>query len=748
MIGRGGQSSVFRGAHAVFGEVAIKIFHVDTEQAQHHFKKERDALELLDQIDGIVRVYRDGKNEDGEPYLVTQYMAGGSLQDKLEDHGPMQWQTATRRIIEASRAIDLAHRTGIVHADLKPANILLDAYGKAHIADFGISKLVDADATSSRILYTPHYAAPEVYENKGGTAAADIYSLAASLAALIVGRPPFDSGDANTPAAIMNRIINDPPPRLSRFGAPVRLSGVVRKAMSKQPSDRHRTAAEFADALDSCLHDIGTGTIVEPAIEPEEKKPAEPSQDDLIKGNKRRQGLPLLLGLALALVATGGTGVWYWFGRPEPELGPQDLTFTPADLGEYSSLAEAAELLPDGSTITLERGVYNVEETIRVTGTLTLNGAGPEETRLVAQGNRTLLEVLDGDLKLSDVGATAQLSSAEFDLVTIRASSVQISNAQIRLASDAGLVIEGSTGLIKGLTVADNKGNGLVVSGNSTVDLESVTAIDNGESGIVYTDEASGRVTGATAENNSKEGFLISAEASPTLLRNVATNNTESGFAWFDSATGTARNNTAAGNGGYGFIGLGTSDATLMDNTASENTKSGFAWREESTNTAKGNTSNGNNHGFVVREEARADLEKNNASANRDSGFLWVGVVKGSASENVSAENASDGFTFDGVFSFESFDSNVSENNGRHGYFLTQVGDGSLVLNTAKGNAADGFAFAAMPRGMEIGGNRATDNSGFGFGTPEPLPSLKEDNRSLRNMLGDWNWEPFPVEEG
>jgi ABC-type amino acid transport substrate-binding protein len=189
---------------------------------------------------------------------------GGSLATRLADFGlaPADGTsavTADRKHIIANmmakvaRAVQCAHDQGILHRDLKPGNILLDALGEPHVADFGLAKCVDGDSSLTQtgaIVGTPSYMAPEQASGmKQLTPAADIYSLGAILYELLTGRPPFR---ADTPLETVMQVINEDPPRPGTVVRSVSrdLETICLKALAKEPARRYRTAGELADDLE------------------------------------------------------------------------------------------------------------------------------------------------------------------------------------------------------------------------------------------------------------------------------------------------------------------------------------------------------------------------------------------------------------------------------------------------------------------------------------------------------------------
>jgi hypothetical protein len=160
-------------------------------------------------------------------------------------------------------ALAAAHEAGVLHRDVKPANVMRTPHGTYQLADFGLARFVDATQTMGRsVLATVAYAAPEILDGKPATAASDVYSLGATLHAALRGRPPFESGPDDAPIAVAVRVLTTQPPDLRLSGVPSALAEVVERAMAREPGDRYSSAAELRGALSAL--DLGPPDRTEP----------------------------------------------------------------------------------------------------------------------------------------------------------------------------------------------------------------------------------------------------------------------------------------------------------------------------------------------------------------------------------------------------------------------------------------------------------------------------------------------------
>jgi hypothetical protein len=210
------------------------------------FVKEARSLAQLSHPN-IVSVFDVGE-VDNLPYLVMEHLPGGSVKGRIERLGPLKAGDAARIAIEVANGLGFAHSKGIIHADLKPSNILFDANDHAKIADFGIARTPKEDAGTPELYATAMYVAPERVEGKQATVQSDIYGLGLVLYEMLVGKPPFTSTSAGV--LMRDHVVRVPvPPSHLRPSLPRELDTVVLKALAKQPNLRYQKASEFASAV-------------------------------------------------------------------------------------------------------------------------------------------------------------------------------------------------------------------------------------------------------------------------------------------------------------------------------------------------------------------------------------------------------------------------------------------------------------------------------------------------------------------
>jgi serine/threonine-protein kinase PknK len=261
-IAQGGFASVYRARQVAFDrEVAIKVLTVELGDGRERRRFERECV-LTGRLTGhpaIVTILDSGFTDHGQPYLTTPFYHAGSLAEQLRDHGPYSVAETLRIGVAVAGALEMAHRNGILHRDLKPGNILLSAYGEPALTDFGIAALVQpGGSTGTQITqaFTIDHASPEVLLGAKATVCSDVYGLASTLWTLLAGRAPFADGDQGLiPRAL--KVQNEPVPALVRDDVPASFEATLARAMAKQPGDRFQTAFDFGEALQRVQREIG-----------------------------------------------------------------------------------------------------------------------------------------------------------------------------------------------------------------------------------------------------------------------------------------------------------------------------------------------------------------------------------------------------------------------------------------------------------------------------------------------------------
>jgi predicted Ser/Thr protein kinase len=302
-IGRGGQGVVFRARQKSLNRiVALKIIGLGQWATKVHLKRFRLEAEAAASLDHpcIVPIYEVGER-DGQCYFSMKLVEGGQL-DEVVKRTPLSIRQAVELIAKVARTVHYAHEHGILHRDIKPGNILLDAKGEPQLTDFGLARLVESESTVTRtleVLGTPSYMCPEQTGGKNAklTSATDVYGLGAVLYQLLTGHPPFAGG--TTYETI--KLLLETEPRQPRLWNPKidrDLSTICLKCLEKDPQRRYSSALALAEDLERWL----------------KHEPIKARRTGVVaRGKKwvqRNPNVAAVVALSLALIAAVGAIVW------------------------------------------------------------------------------------------------------------------------------------------------------------------------------------------------------------------------------------------------------------------------------------------------------------------------------------------------------------------------------------------------------------------------------------------------------
>jgi WD40 repeat protein len=311
-LGRGGMGVVYRAQQlALPRTVALKMIRTGTHAGPRDLARFRAEAAVIARLQHphIVQIYDVGEAE-GRPFLVLEFMAGGSLAQHLNG-SPQPVRAAAEMVETLARAVQAAHAIGVVHRDLKPANILLAADRAPKITDFGLAKCLDSDSDASghrgptvtgELLGTPHYMAPEQAATPRQPVGpfADVYALGAILYELLTGRPPF-TGD--TPLATVLQVLHTEPVSVTRLqpNVPRDLETICLQCLRKEPRRRYASALELADDLHRFL-----------AGEPVRAQPVGLGERAWKWARRRPAVAGLSAAVVLVIAAALGLLTWQW----------------------------------------------------------------------------------------------------------------------------------------------------------------------------------------------------------------------------------------------------------------------------------------------------------------------------------------------------------------------------------------------------------------------------------------------------
>ncbi len=343
-IANGGMASVWEAHDELLDRrVAVKVLasHLgEDDRARRRFAREARTAAGLSTHPNVVTIYDVGEH-DGKSFIVMECVAGGTVADRLRAGEKIPHDVALGWLEDAGSALDAAHDAGIVHRDVKPANMLIDEKGRLALADFGIARLglEDQITQTGQVLGTAAYIAPEQAMGEPSTAASDRYALAVVAFELLTGTKPFS---AENFAAQARAHVEDEPPLASERNAdiPPAADRVLARGMAKDPADRWKSAGAMVDALEEALAAPPPRRAAVAAPDPSATRvmgatppPARPARTAATSGAPRRRGwsvgavvaiaaLLLVAGAAVALVTAGGDKDPKQTARQEPTPEP------------------------------------------------------------------------------------------------------------------------------------------------------------------------------------------------------------------------------------------------------------------------------------------------------------------------------------------------------------------------------------------------------------------------------------------
>jgi len=260
-LAKGGMAEVWEAVDDILGRpVAVKILHAHLaadESFRERFRREAIAAARLAHPN-VVATFDTGTDE-GVTFIVMELVEGQTLRQLLNDNGPMPPERIAHAGAQVADALHYAHRAGVVHRDVKPANILVCPDGRVKVADFGIAKAVEdseperpspseALTSTGSIIGTAQYLAPEQVDGRAVDGRTDVYALGVVLYEMACGRPPF-TGDTDMAVALKHITTTPPAPASVRAGIPQALEALVLRAMAKRPEARYQSAEELRAAL-------------------------------------------------------------------------------------------------------------------------------------------------------------------------------------------------------------------------------------------------------------------------------------------------------------------------------------------------------------------------------------------------------------------------------------------------------------------------------------------------------------------
>ncbi|WP_322760015.1 serine/threonine-protein kinase [Frankia sp. Cr2] len=290
-IAQGGFSTVYSAYQVGLDRtVAIKVINADLRDsaAERRFRRECRATGRLTGHPHIITIFQTGATQERRPFIAMQYLARGSVSDRLQKAGPMPVHETLLIGAKVAGAMHAAHGAGIIHRDVKPGNILLSDTDEPVLSDFGIASLTGVEGSTSQEAFTPSYTAPEILQGEEPSVATDVYALGATLFTMLAGSPPFGYRRGDNPASIVLRALTQDVPALPRGDVPESVENLLRTALARDPAKRPPTADSFAADLRQLYERLGHTVprmSPEPVGTPEDvMAPADAASPDDVRG--------------------------------------------------------------------------------------------------------------------------------------------------------------------------------------------------------------------------------------------------------------------------------------------------------------------------------------------------------------------------------------------------------------------------------------------------------------------------------
>ncbi len=368
-IGSGGMSTVYRAFDPTLERwVAIKLMHRDISSDPDQLERFRREARAVAQLNHphVVTVIDAGEDE-GAPYIVFEFVEGETLKERIKRQGRLPVSEAVAYAIEIGRALEAAHAARLVHRDVKPQNVLIDADGRAKVTDFGIARSLESHGLTAtgRVLGTTDYVSPEQALGHEVTEQSDVYSLGVVLYEMLTGEPPFK---AETQVAVAMKHVKDPLPDVQKMRPEISaaLAAAVERATAKEMSQRYQSAGEL-------VHDLEEVLAIEAARAGEASGEATTvlgtlSGDTADFAPVRVRHPKRYLAVILLLVAVAAVAVVYFANRTEKGPGNDPIVaeppgLEPVELGrqaasQYDPEGDDGQESPEAENLVLD-GIRN-----------------------------------------------------------------------------------------------------------------------------------------------------------------------------------------------------------------------------------------------------------------------------------------------------------------------------------------------------------------------------------------------------
>ena len=525
-------------------------------QIRQRFVEEAQLVAQLNHP-GIVRIY-DVFQQNNTGYMVMEYLHGETLGAKLKRAGGvLPVDEAVDYILQVCDALEVVHRAGYIHRDIKPDNIIHCADGRLVLIDFGAARHFVANQTATyTVMLTPSYAAPEQYSSAGRLdPRTDIYGLAATLYHLITGVPPLPALDRTSGFDL-------PAPHLVEPEVGEALSDAILQGLAMRMDERPASVAEFAQLINEALEEdlqppasVPSSAQSPPASVPSSVQPPPasvpssaqsppasvppPAQSPPMPKPTRHASAWKSVWLAGSISAV--VVILFLIARPfvSELISPTVIELSPEDTQE--TIIKAFERIRAGGTIRLESGSYYIDTNIVIKKPLKLIGISGSV--FVATNHKSLIFRAEGDSQVQYISfqnTAIRVEKGDVTIINCKSLAGNVDYSAIKATRSA--LVRAENCVVRGYL------HGIYAEGNATLKAYNNTCEGNKDSGISLFGSAQGDVSGNTCRNNGYYGIAASQQSRLVARNNTCEENKSCGIFLYGRASGTIENNTCAYN--------------------------------------------------------------------------------------------------------------------------------------------------------------------------------------------------------
>ena len=639
-------------------------------QIRQRFVEEAQLVAQLNHP-GIVRIY-DVFQQNNTGYMVMEYLHGETLGAKLKRAGGvLPVDEAVDYILQVCDALEVVHRAGYIHRDIKPDNIIHCADGRLVLIDFGAARHFVANQTATyTVMLTPSYAAPEQYSSAGRLdPRTDIYGLAATLYHLITGVPPLPALDRTSGFDL-------PPPHLVEPKVGEALSRAIQQGLSMRMDERPASVAAFAQLIQSALkEDLQPAPKPSPAKSSSASKSSSSKSSSASKSSSSKSSSTSKSSSSKSSSASKSSSsksssapksssaqsppasvpppaqsppmpqssrhasawesVWEWIqenawlvgsisavvvilfliARPfvSELISPTVIELSPEDTQE--TIIKAFKRIRAGGTIRLESGSYYIDTNIVIKKPLKLIGISGSVS--FGTYHKSLVFRAEGDSQVQNItfqNTAIRVEKGDVTIINCKSLAGNVDYSAIKATSSA--LVRAENCVVRGYL------HGIYAEGNATLKAYNNTCEGNKRSGIALFGSAWGEVLVSTCRNNGYHGIAANEQSRLIARNNTCEGNKQDGIGLFGSAQGEVESNTCRNNGIHGIAANDRSRLVARNNTCEGNKDCGIFLTGKTSGIVENNTCKYNSVGIYSERTVRAYVGYNEYYINPEGNLL------------------------------------------------------------------------------------------------------------------------------